>query len=62
MDDLKTTLSKSILCPECEYSKDSTIPYAYNCKNKISPCRNRIVYADFGCTYGKKKSNRAVII
>lgn len=45
-----------VMCSQCKYSDFSkTIDYAYTCKNKLSPCRNRLVSCDFGCVYGQKK-------
>ena len=47
---------KTINCHECKYSVFSkTVEYAYTCKNRMSPCRNRLVYSDFYCAYGQKK-------
>lgn len=57
MAELTIDLRKAVLCSECKHTVLSTIPCAYNCINKLSPCRNRVVYADFGCTYGEKKEH-----
>ena len=47
---------KMLKCSECKYSGFSkTVEYAYTCKNRISPCRNRLVYSDFFCAYWQKK-------
>ena len=47
-----------VYCPKCKYSDFSkTIEYAYTCKNRLSPCRNRIAAANFGCTYGERKES-----
>lgn len=57
--DIKTTIPYEIVyCPKCKYSDFSkTIEYAYTCKNRLSPCRNRIAAANFGCTYGERKES-----
>lgn len=34
------------------------IDYVYACKNRKSPCRNRLVGYDFGCVYGEKNMLR----
>ena len=55
----KINLSKAVLCGDCISSKlNKGIDYTYRCENKISPCRGRITFADFGCTYGEKKGKR----
>jgi hypothetical protein len=55
--DIKTTIRCGVvICSECKYSDFSkTVDYAYTCKNRISPCRNRLVSCDFGCVYGQKR-------
>lgn len=43
-----------ILCVNCKHSTTSrTTHYAYNCQNPISPCRGRVTFADFGCSYAE---------
>lgn len=57
--DIKTTIRYGVvMCSKCKYSDFSkTVDYAYTCKNRISPCRNRLVSCDFGCVYGQKRKD-----
>ena len=49
-----------VLCPKCKYAGFSkTTAYAYVCKNRLSPCRDRTTTSDFGCVYGQKKEIEA---
>jgi hypothetical protein len=49
-----------VLCPKCKYAGFSkTTAYAYVCKNRLSPCRDRTTMSDFGCVYGQKKEIEA---
>jgi hypothetical protein len=46
-----------VYCGDCQYGGYSaTVICAYTCRNPISPCRWRITYADFGCSYGKRRA------
>lgn len=48
-----------VLCPKCKYAALSkTIAYAYVCKNRLSPCRDRTTASDFGCVYKKRKERK----
>ena len=43
-------------CGECAHSTNSaSVPCAYKCNNKKSPCHGRTTYADFGCLYGEER-------
>lgn len=44
-------------CDKCKYSKYArTVAYGYRCNNENSPCRGRVTFANFGCTYGERKT------
>lgn len=57
---IKTRINHEIVyCDKCRHADFSkTIDYAYACKNRKSPCRNRLVGYDFGCVYGEKNMLR----
>ena len=55
--DVKNIMKSNIvLCGQCKFSNISkSIPCAYICIKKNSPCYKRVTYADFGCLYGENK-------
>ena len=45
-----------VRCGECAHSINSkSIPCAYKCILKRSPCYGRTTFADFGCLYAEPK-------
>jgi hypothetical protein len=51
--------SAAVRCPQCAYAeRHKNAACAYICRNEDSPCYCRTAYADFGCTYGEKKTDK----
>ena len=49
-----------VLCGQCKFSDTSmSIPCAYICRKEKSPCYKRATYADFGCLYGERRTEKA---
>ena len=54
----KNVLTNAVRCAQCALAeKHKTASFSYICRNEKSPCYCRTAYADFGCTYGERKTD-----
>ena len=51
------TNPNAVRCAQCAHAeRHKTASFSYICRNEKSPCYCRTAYADFGCTYGERKT------